>query len=217
MNFHDFEKQIAKVTKMELPGETAQLKMAPIERLLELKAEAKDSNSAKKAGVLALFYPTKEFSTNLILILRKTYKGVHSAQVGFPGGKFEKEDFDIEQTALRETEEEVGVLRQNIEVVKKLTDIYIPPSNFFVQPFIAITRQQPQFIPQEEEVEALIEVKLEDLVDDNLLITKTLTTSYATNIEVPAFNLNGHVVWGATAMMLNEVRELLKNVSIEAN
>ncbi len=212
MDFRDFEKRIVKVTKMKLPGEAVQFKMAPIERLEELKRVACEKNTAKRAGVMALFYPSKNFETRLILILRKTYKGVHSAQVGFPGGKLEEEDENIEGAALRETEEEVGIPREAISVLKKLTEIYIPPSNFFVQPFLGITTAAPQFVLQEEEVEALIEVTIRDFMDDTKIITQTLTTSYAKNIEVPAFKLNGHIVWGATAMMLNEVRELLKLV-----
>jgi len=197
---------------MDLPGEAIQLKMAPIERLIELKTKARELNSARRAGVLALFYPNSNMETCLILILRKTYKGVHSAQIGFPGGKFEDEDVNLEATALRETEEEVGVPREVVSVIKELTEIYIPPSNFFVQPFLAITAKTPNFIAQEEEVEALIEVPLSHFMDDALLTTKVLTTSYATNIDVPAFLLNGHIVWGATAMMLSEVRELIKRV-----
>ena len=212
MTFEEFEKRIAKVTKMELPGEAIQLKMAPIERLLELKGKARELNTARKAGVLVLFYPSSNLETHLILILRKTYKGVHSAQIGFPGGKQEDEDTSLQETALRETEEEVGVLRSSISVIKQLTEIFIPPSNFFVQPYLGITMSTPNFKAQEDEVEALIEVPLMHFMDDSVLITKTLTTSYATNIEVPAFLLNGHVVWGATAMMLSEVRELLKQL-----
>lgn len=212
MNFRDFEKQIVKVTKMELPGETVQFKMAPIERLQELKRIAKEKNTAKKAGVMVLFYPSENLETYLILILRKTYNGVHSAQVGFPGGKLEDGDETIQHAALRETEEEVGVSRETISVLKKLTEIYIPPSNFFVQPFLGITTELPKFIPQEEEVEALIEVSLRDFMNDENITIQTLSTSYSKSIEVPAFKLNGHIVWGATAMMLNEVRELLKIV-----
>ncbi len=212
MDFRDFEKRIVKVTKMELPGEAVQFKMAPMERLQELKRIARDKDTAKCAGVLSLFYPSENFETRLILILRKTYEGVHSAQVGFPGGKLEENDTSIQDAALRETEEEVGISRETISVLKKLTEIYIPPSNFFVQPFLGITTESPKFVPQEEEVEALIEVTLHDFMNDANIITKTLSTSYAPNIEVPAFHLNGHVVWGATAMMLNEVRELLKMV-----
>ncbi len=210
MDFRDFEKRIVKVTKMELPGETVQFKMAPMERLQELKRVARNQNSAKRAGVLSLFYPSEDFETRLILILRKTYHGVHSAQVGFPGGKLEPEDQNIQDAALRETEEEVGVPRSAISVLKQLTEIYIPPSNFFVQPFLGITSQSPKFLPEEKEVEALIEVNLRDFMDDLNITTQTLSTSYAESIEVPAFQLNGHIVWGATAMMLNEVRELLK-------
>ncbi|SRX75827.1 NUDIX hydrolase [Aequorivita antarctica] len=212
MDFRDFEKRIVKVTKMELPGEAIQFKMAPIERLQELKRVAREKNTAKQAGVMSLFYPSEDYETRLILILRKTYKGVHSAQVGFPGGKMEAQDGTIQDAALRETEEEVGVSRNTISVLKKLTEIYIPPSNFFVQPFLGITSELPKFVPQEEEVEALIEVTLLDFMNDANIITQTLSTSYATSIEVPAFKLNGHIVWGATAMMLNEVRELLKMV-----
>ncbi|MCB0464950.1 MAG: CoA pyrophosphatase [Aequorivita sp.] len=203
---------MVKVTKMELPGESVQFKMAPIERLQELKRVARKKNTAKHAGVMSLFYPSEDFETRLILILRKTYKGVHSAQVGFPGGKLEDEDETIQDAALRETEEEVGISRETISVLKKLTEIYIPPSNFFVQPFLGITSELPRFVPQEEEVEALIEVALQDFMNDANIITQTLSTSYARSVEVPAFKLNGHIVWGATAMMLNEVRELLKMV-----
>ncbi len=197
---------------MALPGEAIQHKMAPIERLSELKKNAIQKQTARKAGVMALFYPSQSLDTHLILILRKTYKGVHSAQVGFPGGKIEPEDQSLLETALRETEEEVGVNAKSISVLKQLTEIYIPPSDFFVQPFLGVTYQTPIFIPQEEEVEALIEVPLTHFMDDKILTTSTLSTSYATNIQVPAFMLNDHVVWGATAMMLSEVRELLKQV-----
>ena len=212
MTFAEFEKRVVKIAKMELPGEAIQLKMAPIERLIELKTKARELNTARRAGVLALFYPNSNKEACLILILRKTYKGVHSAQIGFPGGKVEQEDINIEATALRETEEEVGVSRDTVSVLKELTEIYIPPSNFFVQPFIAITSKTPNFIAQEDEVEELIEVPLSHFMDDAILTTKILSTSYANNIKVPAFLLNGHTVWGATAMMLSEVRELLKEV-----
>jgi 8-oxo-dGTP pyrophosphatase MutT (NUDIX family) len=212
MQFQEFEKQIVKIANLELPGELIQLQMAPIERLLELKRIAREQVNPRKAGVMALFYPSETSETHLILILRKTYKGVHSAQVGFPGGKIEPGDANLQQAALRETEEEVGVPSKSISVVKELTEIYIPPSNFFVQPYIGITMTTPRFVPQKDEVEALIEVPLVHFMDDAVMVTKTLTTSYATNIEVPAFMLNGHVVWGATAMMLSEVRELLKQL-----
>lgn len=212
MDFSEFKEKIVKINKMELPGEQLHLKMAPIERLLELKQKAKDSKNAKKAAVLVLFYPSDRLETHFVLILRKTYKGVHSAQVGFPGGKWEQGDADYQHTALRETEEEVGVPVGSVEVLKELSEIYIPPSNFFVQPFLGITHAQPKFVAQEEEVEAIIEVPLATFLSEKAITTQTLSTSYAKQIEVPAFFLEEHVVWGATAMMLNEVREMLKQL-----
>lgn len=212
MQFQKFEKQIVKIENLELPGESIQLKMAPMERLRELKEKARSQVNPKRAGVMVLFYPSETTKTNLILILRKTYKGVHSAQVGFPGGKQETNDLSLEHAALRETEEEVGVRSESINVLKKLTDIYIPPSNFFVQPYLGITSITPKFTLQEDEVESLIEVPLAHFMDDDILISETISTSYGKHINVPAYLLNGHIVWGATAMMLSEVRELLKQL-----
>ena len=212
MQFSDFERQIVKIEKMELPGEQFHFKMAPMQRLLELKKKAREMKTAKKAAVMCLFYPDSKGETYFILILRKTYKGVHSNQIAFPGGKVEPDDISYMHTALRETEEEVGVSQKDISVLKTLTEIYIPPSNFFVQPYLGITASTPHFVAQEEEVEALIEVPLSELLDDTVKITQKMTTSYAKEIQVPAFKLQGQVVWGATAMMLNEVREILRNI-----
>ena len=113
-------------------------------------------------------------------------------------------------TALRETQEEIGVSQDDILVLKKLTQIYIPPSNFMVEPFLGVCKKTPKFVLQKTEVEALLEVKVSDLLDDRLYCKKRVSTSYANDIEVPAYILNSHVVWGATAMMLSEVREILK-------
>jgi 8-oxo-dGTP pyrophosphatase MutT (NUDIX family) len=212
MKFQEFENKIVKITKLKLPGEVAHFKMAPIERLAALKKIAIEKETVRKAGVLVLFYPSETNQTMLALILRKTYKGVHSAQIGFPGGKYENEDTSLKETALRETEEEIGVLRNTVFVLKKLTEVYIPPSNFFVQPYLGITKNTPNFILQEEEVETLIEVPLIHFMDDTIKIHQNLTTSYAKNIIVPAFLLNNYLVWGATAMMLSEVREMLKEL-----
>ena len=212
MQFSEFSSRIVKVKKMKLPGEEFHLKMAPIERILELKQQAKVVKTAKRAAVICLFYPEANGETYFMLILRKTYKGVHSAQIGFPGGKVEPEDTSIENTALRETEEEVGVPQKDISVLKKLTEIYIPPSDFFVQPFLATAYSTPQFVRQESEVEALVPVPLSEFLDDDIRVEKILSTSYAEEIKVPAFQLQGHIVWGATAMMLNEIRALLLKV-----
>jgi len=137
MNFDEFLISISKIKKLPLPAETSQFKMAPPFRLELLKKYKAAMKNAKQSAVLALFYPDLDMQTKLALILRKTYKGVHSAQIGFPGGKVEEEDENLEFTAVRETHEEIGVLPSHITVIKELTQVYIPPSNFNVQPFLA--------------------------------------------------------------------------------
>ncbi|KSA11953.1 NUDIX hydrolase [Maribacter dokdonensis] len=212
MNFNFFEQQISKIKDLPLPGEASQYKMAPESRLEELQRINISQKNPRRAGVMALFYPTNNMGTNLLLILRKTYKGVHSNQVAFPGGKEEKSDDGLMTTALRETYEEVGVAPKDITVIKKISEIFIPPSNFMVQPYIGLYRNPKPFVKQDAEVELILEVPVSDFLDDTLVVSKKMTTSYAVDIEVPAFKLNGYIVWGATAMMMNEIKELLKQV-----
>jgi 8-oxo-dGTP pyrophosphatase MutT (NUDIX family) len=212
MVFNTFLESVVKIKHIELFGEASHAKMSPPYRLELAKRMKEKAKSAKKAGVLALFYPNDLGKTYLVLILRKTYKGVHSAQVGFPGGKFEEQDEDLLVTAVRETEEEVGVPEHMVNIVKPMSPLYIPPSNFLVQPYLAISKHTPQFIKQEEEVEDIIEVDLLDFLNDKNAITTRVPTSFNVEVDVPAFHLNGHVVWGATAMMLGEIKDLLKQV-----
>lgn len=212
MNFNDFLESISKIKNIPLPGEVSQFKMVPPFRQELVRAQKQVMKNAKRAGVLALFYPDEAHKTKFVLILRKTYKGVHSAQVAFPGGKLESQDMSLEDAAVRETFEEVGVPIKDIEVVQQLTEVYIPPSNFYVQPFIGVAHNTPKFVKQEHEVETLIEVDLKYFLDAKRVITNTVTTSYSVDVEVPAFNLNDYVVWGATAMMLSEIKDLLKQM-----
>jgi len=213
MLFKTFLESVVKIKHLELSGEDSHAKMSPSYRLdLAKKMKAK-SKTARRAGVMALFYPKSNDETYLVLILRKTYKGVHSAQVGFPGGKYEDADLnDLMQTAIRETEEEVGVARTDFEVLKTMSPIYIPPSNFMVHPFIGVSSEYLSFVKQDEEVEAIIEVKLTDFLDDANVVTATVPTSFGADVKVPAFKFNEHIVWGATAMMLVEIKDLLKQV-----
>ncbi|MEO8773692.1 MAG: CoA pyrophosphatase [Gelidibacter sp.] len=212
MNFDTFLKSISKIEHIPLPGEDSQVKMSPTYRMELVEKQRELMKTARKAGVMALFYPDTERHTKLILILRKTYSGVHSAQVGFPGGKLEVEDPSLEYAALRETFEEVGVPIQNITVLKAMTSVYVPPSNFMVYPFFGITRHTPQFLKQDDEVEDLIEVALADFLNDANVSSQMLMTTLQKEVEVPVFKLNGHTVWGATAMMLSEIKDLLNKV-----
>ncbi len=209
MKFDTCLQLLSKISNLPLPGKAAQFKMAPIERVKKFSDLDIEKRNPRKAGVMILLYPDQQHTTRMVLILRKTYQGVHSNQVGFPGGKVEEEDTSMEITALRETEEEVGVSTDLITVVREMSTTYIPPSNFSVYPFIGYCDAPLDFILQKEEVEGIIEVSLEDLLSDATVISKKMSTSYMDDIDVPAFLLNGHVVWGATAMMLSEVKELL--------
>lgn len=212
MNFDKFLVSLSKIKNIPLPAEASQFKMSPPFRRELINEYRQKMKYAKRAGVLALFYPNNVQETHLVLILRKTYKGVHSAQIGFPGGKYEDDDKTLMATALRETQEEIGIAKQQVEVVKQMTEVYIPPSNFYVQPYIGITTKTPIFIKQDEEVEDVIEVPLTHFLDDSKVVTKSVTTSYTVKVKVPAFELNGHIVWGATAMMLSEIKDVLKEV-----
>lgn len=211
MDFHNFLKYVPKIAKETLPAALAHAKMAPVERLVQLSNLSFDDLSPKKAAVMMLFYP-KENQTHLVLIVRNSYPGVHSSQIAFPGGKVESYDSSMADTALRETEEEIGIAKSSIEIIKEFTEIYIPPSNFLVSPFLGICTIEPTFVLQADEVAGIIELPLPIFLDDKNVVTRKLTTSYAASIDLPAFLVKEHVVWGATAMMMSELKETLKNV-----
>ncbi|MGJ8592416.1 MAG: NUDIX hydrolase [Aquaticitalea sp.] len=212
MNFETFLQSVSKIGQIPLPGQASQFKMSPPFRLDLIEQQKEAMKTSRKAAVTSLFYPDEKGVAKLILILRKTYKGVHSAQVGFPGGRHEDSDESLQHAALRETWEEVGVPIVDIEVLKPMTELYIPPSNFTVFPFFGVTHKTPMFVKQDEEVEDLIEVFVTDFLDELNVMSVKVMTSLEKEMEVPAFRLNGHIVWGATAMMLSEVKDLLKSV-----
>ncbi|SHG19926.1 NUDIX domain-containing protein [Salegentibacter echinorum] len=193
-----------------LPGEKAHHKLIPGSRREEMKNLKIEDLSPNKAGVMAVFYPNTFGNTSMVLILRRTYKGVHSNQIGFPGGREEPEDENLQDTALRETEEEVGIPRDKIQVIRELTKLYIPPSNFWVQPYLGLLDHTPNLIKQESEVAQILEVDLDHFLDHSNFVNEELSTSYSKKMLVPAFKLNNQIVWGATGMMLSEIRELFR-------
>ncbi len=210
MDFSDFLKYVPKIKQEKLLSDEAHLKMVPVERILEVEKINIPSNNPRKAAVMMLIYP-KNNKSHLALIVRNTYPGVHSAQIGFPGGKVEIEDESLIHTALRETHEEIGIHPDKIEVIKSFTAVFIPPSNFIVAPFLGISHAELEFIEQEEEVAGIIEFPLLDFMNDKTIVNKIMDTSYGNNIEVPTFKINEHYVWGATAMMMSELKEVLKS------
>ena len=211
MDFQDFLKYVPNFAQAKLPAFEAHIKMAPLERIDALKSGIFDDKKTRKAAVMMLFYP-KNGRTHLVLIVRNSYEGVHSSQIAFPGGKFEKEDEVFANTALRETYEEIGIHPRDIEIIKPFTQMYIPPSNFMVYPFLGISRDEIRFIPDPNEVAGIIELPLSVFLSDEIIITAEMVTSYAGKIKVPAFKIEEHIVWGATAMILSELKDVLNQV-----
>jgi 8-oxo-dGTP pyrophosphatase MutT (NUDIX family) len=211
MHFDEFLKYAPKILNVELPATQAHAKMVPPNREELIRNTDFSKIIPKKAAVMMLFYP-KKFQTYLALILRTSYNGIHSSQIAFPGGKVEAEDFDLKQTALRETHEEIGIHPNSINVIRAFTEVYIPPSNYMVYPFLGYSHKELEFVLQEDEVAGMLEFPLADFLDDGILKTAAIKTSYADTIDVPGFQVNEHFIWGATAMMLSELKETLKMV-----
>jgi 8-oxo-dGTP pyrophosphatase MutT (NUDIX family) len=208
MDFQEFLQFVPKLISAELPALKAHLKMAPLERLTQLQNQSIEKNDPRSAAVLMLCYP-KNGATHLVLIVRNSYEGVHSAQIAFPGGKYENDDINFAATAIRETFEEVGVDPQKVELIKPFTQVYIPPSNFIVYPYLAICHEEIDFIPDPKEVADIIELPIATFLSDTIVIETELKTSYANSVMVPAFQIKHHTIWGATAMMLSELKDLM--------
>jgi 8-oxo-dGTP pyrophosphatase MutT (NUDIX family) len=181
----------------KLPGEKAQLRMAPT-----FRGHLTSVGNPIEAAVLVLFYPS-DGKSQLVFIKRNEYDGPHSAQVSFPGGAREAGDLNLEETSLRETREELGVSGQ-IEVLGALTPLHIPVSNFMVYPFVGWMEERPAFHPDPSEVQYVIEVPLRDLLDPSSRDSETMY-HHEQSIEAPFFRVENEKIWGATAMMLSEV------------
>lgn len=206
MKFDLFLENVPKIQNVSLPATESHLKMAPMDRIKMLELWDYSKLKPKKAGVLSLLYP-KQSETYLVLIIR-TARGIHSSQVAFPGGKYEKEDIILSNTAKREAFEEIGVNQDKINIIKDLSEIYVPPSNFLVYPFLGYLTNEPRFIPSPDEVAQIIEIPLADFL--TLKTTNyNIKASYSNFAGVPAYSINGNIVWGATAMILSELKDIL--------
>ena len=198
-----------KIDEIPKPGLRAQLKMAPPHRFSDQEIFLNVPPHARKAAVMMLLYPDEYNELHFCLIQRSTYDGKHSGQISFPGGKKEKTDADYWETALRETAEEIGVTSSDVNLITVLSSTYIPPSNFLVYPFLGYTNKRPNFIPEIGEVDHIIEVPLSDLLTESNITEGEIKASYMKDITVPMFVFDQYKVWGATAMILAEARELI--------
>jgi len=209
MIFTEFIDSLKSALALPLPGIQAQLKMTANRRLREM-IDMQQMDKAIKSSVLILLYPGRENNLpNFVVTLRQTYNGIHSGQISLPGGRFESSDKDLLQTALRETNEEIGIDPAAISVIGKLTELYIPPSNYLVQPFVGFTLILPEFRIQQTEVKKIFEIEVTQLMNESAVMEKEVSTTRG-QLSAPSFAIDGSIIWGATAMILSEFKEILR-------
>ena len=208
--FEEFIRKLSYQLTLPLPGAKAQYLMAPSRRLPPQAYVDKNIN-AKRSSILILLFPEKE-DIKIVLTLRNVYAGVHSGQVSFPGGRYEMADENLINTATRETEEEIGITRKDIHIAGGLTSVYIPVSNFLVSPFVGYMWYKPEFIIDTKEVAEVLEVSLNELLDESIIKSKEINITDDVSTKAPFYDIKGHHIWGATAMIISEFIEILKQI-----
>ena len=204
--YSNIKTYLKRALQQELPGNNAHNKMLPPGR--RLKSFDHELSSVKQSSVLVLIFPVKD-KLYTCLTKRPSTMKYHPGQISFPGGKVEKEDISAEMTALREAREEVGIDTSSIEVLGKLSDFYLEISKFSIHPFLAWSDQKPEFLLNSDEVEELVLFPLSDFIEnENILETELQTLTGM--LRVKYFPFNDKMVWGATAMILSELIEILK-------
>jgi 8-oxo-dGTP pyrophosphatase MutT (NUDIX family) len=204
-----FKSYLIETMLSELPGATAHSKMLPPGR--RMKTHFHELSLVKMSSVLVLLYPEGE-RLFTVLIKRPSTMKHHPGQISFPGGKVEKDDHSAEMTALREAHEEVGIDPSTVEILGKLSDLYVEVSKFSIQPFLAWTDVKPDFIIEFGEVEELILFPVSDFIANEMIYETELQTVTGSLI-VKYYPYFDEIVWGATAMILAEVIEILKRAN----
>lgn len=204
MRLEEFKNKLLSISESDFPGDQAHLEMTPYKKNLVI--EKKDP---RLSSVVVLAYENQEM-VHFLLLKRSDYQGVHSAQVSFPGGKKDESDRDLLHTAVRELSEETGIIIQEQNIIRPLSTMYIPPSNFLVHPFVAVLPELPTIVLDERESQYSFGISISELLDDANLQTTEIKTSYGTLKNVPYFNLRNEIIWGATAAILNELKWILK-------
>lgn len=166
--------------------------------------------NARKGAVLILLYPRPGEGIHTVLIERPETGSVHSGQMAFPGGGKEMEDLDLERTALREAQEELGIQEDKARILGRLSEIYIPPSDYLVTPYLASFHGRPELRPCPVEVADHVEIPLSFFLQKDAIQKRRVRAGKkGVILEVPAFVHEERVIWGATAMMLAELRSML--------
>jgi 8-oxo-dGTP pyrophosphatase MutT (NUDIX family) len=211
--FEKFKQRLKKELSCALPGEAAHQLMMPTVRA-EKFVFPSFSTPPVQSAVLILFYTDRLGNIRFPLIQRPTYNGAHSGQVGLPGGKAEPADCDLVHTALRETEEEIGINASKIEVVGRLSELHIGVSNFIVTPVVGFLNSNPTFKLNRQEVEMVIEADVLDILTPEKRKDDTILVRGEFAIQTPYFEIENRIVWGATAMMLNELSMIITKTGL---
>ena len=207
LNFLEFLENLKTEISDILPGFNAQKSMSPSIREDLIGNANPNSNTRQSAVLILLFIEENQICT--IFIKRPVYEGPHSGQVSFPGGKYDETDLTIQQTALRETQEEIGVNSNEINLIGALTPLYIPISNLMVNPFVGFISTTPILHPNLQEVAYTVTVPLDDLLNPQNKSIKVIS-SHNRPISAPYYNVSNEMIWGATAMILAEFLEIVK-------
>lgn len=192
----------------ELLGIEAHQKMLPPGR--RLKTYESELSLVKPSGVLLLLFPDKG-QIYLCLIKRPSTMTHHPGQISFPGGKVEKEDPSAEMAALREAQEEVGIDPTFVRIIGKLSELYVEVSKFLIHPFIAWADKKPDFIVNKDEVDELILLPINELVANETIMETDMDTVTG-RLRIKYYPFNSQIIWGATAMILSELIEILKKI-----
>ncbi len=207
VSFDGFINKINSRLRNSLPGKMAHLRMVPQGRIPEFEL---NNAGGKRAAVLLLLYPYKN-DVYTVLIRRPIYNGHHSGQIALPGGKEHPDDRDIRDTALREAREEVGIIPQDVQILAALTDLFIPPGNFLLTPILAWQSSRPAFKADQREVAEILEVKVRAFNPANIR-EKEIPLSSGRVFRTPYYDVNGLTVWGATAMIMSELQEIIQDI-----
>jgi 8-oxo-dGTP pyrophosphatase MutT (NUDIX family) len=209
MSFNDLLMKISNFDSSTLPGAKAHNLVMGNHIRDQIFKDVRHKGDRKQAAVLALLYPDKNQQARMVFILRKTYNGHHSGQISFPGGKQEVFDKTLLETALRETEEEIGVSSDQVDIKAQLSSIFIPISNFQVQPFLGVSHQPLSFKIDPIEVEQVLPLSFDEILNNPL--QPISHTYFDKTYTLQAFQVGGFKIWGATAMILSEIVTLFKN------
>jgi 8-oxo-dGTP pyrophosphatase MutT (NUDIX family) len=203
--FDNAIEQLRQALSSDLPGIDAHRVMAPDHRK-PASEYLKEVKSYKTGCVMALIFPSESGEAILVLMERTGVEGdVHAHQVSFPGGKHEEEDEGFLMTALREVYEEVGVPTADINVLGALSELYIPPSNFLVYPFVGYMEKRPEYSLSIDEVKNILEVPLSFFLEEENKKETTFSSARGYSVKAPYYDYSGIKIWGATAMMIAEL------------